>query len=262
MSRRTSDQLLSEFHPSKADQIRHSAAQIIQEVDGSKEQTLLLLADQLHHPLNSEALITALFSLSEQLVLQEKDFQILVGDESSGRLPSLLVKKLFDSVRRKRNSPPIPFIPLIGGGLRGEQKAALEDYIAQNRGKLQGALIVTEYIQSGESMHDTLNIFRRYDLHPTVAAISAAAERGAYLGLIPNKLVLGKDQSNVGVYLWSKARAAGVEKRTSAGPHPVALKNRISDPDERREIQENINQSRRDIALIAEVFAQLLERKK
>ncbi len=235
--------------------MRIQAETIIGESEGDVKKALKELAQQVDSPLNKPDLLEAMYLLCEKLISRVEEFSVIISDESSGRLVSLLVKNLFD---RKRSSP-VPITFLLGGRLDSPQRKNVIDYLRQHRSKLQNALIVSEYLESGDSMAEFLADFRLQNLKAKVAAVSAIGVGNRYSRLFPEELIAGKLSSSVGIWLHDESLATGVDKNFAEGPFP----NRIKDEDEtwsqqkKIRMQHSVNQARRDIALIAEVFAQM-----
>ncbi len=252
----------------KRRELKVLAAKILAEGGQDRDQTLKLLAESLKSPLRDFGLLKALYSLSQQLLPRSNDFAVIVSDEASGRIPSLLVKELFDRVRLNRGETKIPITFLLGGYTLPQQKAKVADFVAGHKGELEQALIVSEFMMSGESMANTLEDFHRQGLDPTVAAVSTWYKKGEYKRLASDKLVIGVDDDNIGATrLWGETTSSGVVKlETSPGPHPESTKlvkkgndlHDMSEIDFAEPVQKDIALARGEIYLVAEVFFGML----
>lgn len=112
--------------------------------------------------------------------LEAGNYGLIVGDDTSGRVPTLAVKGISDFVSEKMQKDKVQTVFLQAG-----TKVADDEVIAQLRSrvlpfkeKLAGkkALIVTEYIQSGKSINRLMNIFNAHDISFDVVSISVSNE--------------------------------------------------------------------------------------
>ena len=47
--------------------------------------------------------------------LENGEYQILISDEASGRIPALVFLHVINEIYRKKGYPPLTFVPLAGG---------------------------------------------------------------------------------------------------------------------------------------------------
>ncbi len=251
----------SDSRQRKAEEREKIASEIIDLNQGDLGRTWVSLAEKVHFPFDSEKLIRVMFQLSAKLIARESEFKRLISDEASGRLPSLIIKDLFDRRRKERGQEEMPLLFLLGGRMPDQQHRVVREYVLKHRHELAQSLVVSEYIASGESMAWFLDIFRQFGLEPVVSAVTCRYGQKDYKVHFPNELIVGADDSTTGQYLWSKGLATGVEKP------PESVKNPPPFPEVRknyqwstssREAQQAILRAREDVALISEVFARLL----
>ncbi len=215
---------------------------------------------------NNHELLQAIYGLCEKLVPLAKEIEIIVGDDASGRLPSLLIKHSLDAVRQKMGLPPIPIRFIASGRSTGEQTEAVRHYLEEHKSELASAVIVTEFMSSGESMAELVRMFRGLDLEPIVAAVSIGGEPEFYREKIQAKIIYGQiGQAGLDFY-GSKSRPfSGVNKkmgaRDSAHSEPTK-KYEAKTKEQQIDVQRTINAARDDVALVGEVFSRLLARRK
>ncbi len=258
MKTRVVDQVTNqERSATRAEELKIQAESIIESNKGLYKSTLKELSRQVKFPLNQPDLLDPMYLLCRKLIPRSEEFKVIVSDEGSGRLVSLLVKDLFD----RRRLAPIPITFILGGRMTPSQRKKVSEHFARHRSELDHALIVSEYLESGNSMAKFLADFRQQNLQATVATISALESSEEYRQLFSEELIVGQLRSSSGLQLYREPDATGVEKRSAEGPFPDRIKDEAESltKAEKISIQRPINQARRDIALIAEVFDRLLK---
>ena len=104
------------------------------------------------------------------LELRERIFQYdtILSDDASARLPSLLLRKI---INRARNTS-IPIYFLAGGHGLAKRAEQIEAFLKKKKGELGKVLLVTEYVFSGRSMTDLTDILKKIGIVFDVASVA------------------------------------------------------------------------------------------
>ncbi len=250
---------MKKISPDQIDTIfQETSADTADERNGA---VLLKLSEHLKSNLDTPEVLSACYELCKKLAADPAKYDTIISDDASGRLPSLLLKEILDQLRIRQNLPPLKIWFLSAGRNRLEQREAIAKFINQHLDDLHHALIVTEIVDSGESMKNFSQIFKNFSLLPDIASVSAVVDPSYYQGLFVNQLIVGQ-QGRVGGYLHGEAARfqAGVSKQGMRQPsaHPQSLRE-AARPGDRVDVQREVNRTRQEIGLIAKVFLKLLE---
>lgn len=117
-----------------------------------------------------EAMKPGLVSLTRQLkdAIESGEYQTLISDDTRGRIPTLILRKIFKAKAPNARDLQTYFLAL--GRSRLDWDSSLEDYIKENKSKWGKTLIITEFIHSGNAVKkiwinfDYLNHFDNYDI--------------------------------------------------------------------------------------------------
>ncbi len=266
--------------PAERRQKREKIAKLIaQESRGDKLKAFTLLAARLHYPLSERHLLAILFSLSERLASRVQDFSIIISDEASGRIPSLIFQEVLNRKRKQLDLSPLMISFLLGGKVNKFQAEAVHDFVTHPpkslTDDLSRPLIVTEYMHSGDSMKNFLEAFYKNGIQPVVAAVSIDRRIAEYQSLfskdedlqsghksLEDVLLIGDDAKTSKAYgaaFHGSPDVTGViRSKSGKSAHPVLL--RQAEPTlDKAGAQDKIIQSRDEAALVAEVFARLLK---
>lgn len=125
-------------------------------------------------------------NLVKQLIpaVKNHEYNLIIGDDVSGRLPTLVVGGLIKEIYR-REKIDIPQILFFLGGRSScrekisehLQKLAKENKIDLKQGK---TLVVTEYMSSGRSMVDFLGAIKEAGLSGDLAALNTEVDSALY----------------------------------------------------------------------------------
>lgn len=212
---------------------------------------------------------TTLLKTIARLVLELKEsiaqYDTILSDDASGRLISLILKKVADSAPQRENKPPIKTYFLAGGrhAFYG-RKQPLARFLQSKRNEFGKALLVTEFIDTGTSLSKLSGLLDEFDIDHDIAAVSA---REDYINKLDDaaderehthdKLIKIKGRLHYGAIDSSGAvlhdnRMSGVKKsRTLSADNQKIIK-------DDRVAQKTINESREDISKIASEFTKLL----
>src|SRR3989338_2770049 len=124
-----------------------------------------------------------MFKLARSLKERALTYDTIVSDDASGRLVSLFVKKVFDGLRKKQNQPPIKINFIASGRFISESKReGIKDFLDRNKNKIGKVLLVTEYIETGQSISEIIKILNSLQIDSDLAALSVY--RGVDLDLL------------------------------------------------------------------------------
>ncbi len=266
--------------PAERRQEREKIAQkIVTESRGNQRKALKLLAEQLSPPLGHSELLVSLFAMAERLLPRSGEFEIIVSDETSGRIPSLIFQDILNRQRSKINKDPLVISFLLGGRISKVQARAVQNFVAippkSLAEKLRQPLIVTEYVDRGLSLQAFLNTFYRQGISPVVAAVSVREDPAFYRFIFEknpsqpsgkktlNDLFIVGDslehEGGWGVFFRDNPLGSGVVKGgKEKSPHPASVLQSTATLN-KEEIRAKIKKSRDEAALVAEVFARLLK---
>ncbi len=135
------------------------------------------MAEKLDGPFEHPEVIEAFENLSEQIGDRFGDYETIISDDASGRLPSLVLRKLISRVREEesKKSPDTFFV--VGGmhppegteeAVRGFLEKTLEE-----KGDLGKTLIVSEYIGEGISISELMETLKQLGVDYDFATVSS-----------------------------------------------------------------------------------------
>ena len=155
--------------------------------------------------------------------IKNGDYQLVIGDDASGRLPALLMHRVVRAVYRKSGRGELPLLFLAGsGGLqdsqRREKTEKLESFIRSciEETPLRRVLIVTEVVQTGESLRPLCHVLQDLGLQYDIATVGIDPPDGTperacarLAGSLGGEVVYGmKGEPSV----YGEHRLAGVQK--------------------------------------------------
>ena len=184
-----------------------------------------------------------------RLVLELRDrvsqYDTILSDDASGRLPSLLLRKIMNKARDTN----IPIYFLAAGHGLSSRAEHVEAFLKKKKGELGKVLLVTEYIASGVSMINLTDILRKVGIVFDVASV-VVSENAKYEGDV---IYGGKDA--LGPFFYN-LKESGVSKYVERGTtedqdlaHPQRAK---ENPYEERLVRE-------DLDIIAQELVKLLD---
>src|SRR3989338_2822258 len=120
------------------------------------------------HPPSSESAIWYLARLVLELRERVLQYDTILSDDASGRLPSLLLRKIINRARDAN----IPIYFLAGGHGIPRRAEQIEAFLKKKKGELGKVLLVTEYVFSGRSMTDLTDILKKIGIVFDVASVA------------------------------------------------------------------------------------------
>lgn len=224
-----------------------------------------------------EPMCKILRSLSEDI--DNGKIQFLVGDDTSGRVPTLILKKCIARLYDKQQlpSPETYFINGPGGGLRlnDEQFEQRVNLVTQhlnkcmeNRDVQRKILLITEAINSGDSIRPTLEACKRLEMLIEIVAVGVDRDEKdiekdldvkIHFGMYGTPLIYNKP-AYAGVY---KKKPSGLE-RYGDKPAPLiaeSYKQTVQKKDQ-LEKQQWLNEIRREVDVLVDEVVEFYEKSK
>ncbi|MDO8573693.1 MAG: hypothetical protein Q7R77_02990 [Candidatus Daviesbacteria bacterium] len=183
-------------------------------------------------------IICALFNLASKLEPRVLEFDTLVGDDASGRLPTLFLRKVLNNLRIARGGDNIQTLFIAGGSnfLPGVGSSGIESLI-RRQSELGSILFSTEYIREGRSAAILTEFLQKKGMDVTIAAVTVSYELDTHQVNYP--LYYGEIDDGPFLVFYIRHEYCGVEK---IGPGPYHIV-RASDynPRKVREARMTIN---------------------
>lgn len=205
----------------------------------------------------------ALFRLAQKVIEGRQEYDFIISDDASGRLPSLFLKKVLDGFRKRQGLPNIS-IRFIAAG-RHEKEAifkSIRDYLEKNvHGRV---LVVTEFIDTGRSMTRLAQILESAGLKFDIASVTVGQERvlDGVLSELRRKTdsprIFSGGISSTGALFHGASSISGVGKGEAPSPFPEKYASSKILQNERLKIQESVNQARKDIGFLAQETLKVL----
>lgn len=133
------------------------------------------LLDMLKSPaLKNESMLRALAHLAEQVKEHALEYQTILSDDASGRLASLFLARVINKRRKEvgeRKSIPVHFIA-SGRHENPNQNASIAKFLNENKSQFGRSLVVTDYIEKGESIQTLIKILKDCGVEFDIAAVS------------------------------------------------------------------------------------------
>ncbi len=201
------------------------------------------------------------FSLVAKLKenIDKGEYDVLIGDDASGRIPTLILRGVFNARSRKlhpelKDSDSEVVTRFIAGGQvenRKEMEEALKKIKSENNKK---ALVVTEYISSGKSMERMSEILNNLGMTFDVAAFISNKEKikiPEISRFLYGDLSLDNTYEDIPPAFYDKPELNGVVKDAHAQSYAIPfIKDLSAEQDEIKDIQEKINLARKDVDLL------------
>ena len=183
------------------------------------------LTKKLERPFDLKTIIV----LARLVIKLERDlptYDTILSDDASGRLPSLFLRKIINHVRSKTGQGAVKTYFLASGSHNKiEKDEAIERFLVDKKKEITKALVVTEYITTGNTIMNIMKLLTDIGIDFDVACVSAEEGPGHYIrefGDIFKKIRCGESFSTAGLSFFSERDiVGGVEKKDgSLSPHP------------------------------------------
>jgi hypoxanthine phosphoribosyltransferase len=160
-------------------------------------------------------------------------YQLVIGDDASGRIPTLIVSKVIKEIYRTKGYPELDIRFIAGGGsgygqtslseitlslkehvlspkILSERRELIREIKDDSEGKLKRALIVTDIIETGKSLRPLVTALNSEGMAVDIAAVNAAPENRKYYSknILGSRVINGCGSPNI----YSKPYISGVEK--------------------------------------------------
>jgi hypothetical protein len=106
----------------------------------------------LSYPFNDEAVICGLYGLAEKIAPYAAEYDVIIGEGTSGRISALVMRSLINQQRAAQGMPPIKVHFLHGEPLTPAHFRGLPKGTEAGR-----SLVVTEYAHTGKTLLATCN---------------------------------------------------------------------------------------------------------
>lgn len=168
--------------------------------------------------------ILAFESLVHKLRERLPNYDTILSDDASGRLVTLVLRKIIDQARNEAGLDPVKTFFLASGRHdSAEIIDKIESFLEDKKDDIKKALLVTEYISTGKSIEKLAKVLEKLEIPFDLAAPSINDLPETYSTLISSRIVYG-EHSRIGSNLWSRKDLTGVEKNNSTvSPHPVKI---------------------------------------
>lgn len=118
--------------------------------------------------------------------LESGDFEILVGEDASGRVPSFIMKRIIDRIYEMSGRPHPKMIFLAGGSIsrksedREKKKNAIVAYLKESgleQQNIHRALIITDTIHTGRSSSLLENALSELNIRVDIASVASTKSK-------------------------------------------------------------------------------------
>jgi len=221
-----------------------------------KEIDIEKLSSQMStEPFKDKDILRSFIELIKNLKDKLITYDTILSDDASGRLVSLVLRKIINEARKRKgeNLSEINTYFLATGYNFDERSIKnLQLFLKGKKPEIKKALVVTEYIETGNSIKRLIEDLEKLSIHFDVAAISIAKDHNAYPTKITRRLYSGSQHSKIGLSFYDKTNLTGVMKNTELNihsPHPK----RINYP-----LLSDLAAARKDVEILAKELEKLI----
>ena len=156
-----------------------------------------------------EGLATLVLKLESKL----DEYDTIIGDDVSGRLIALFLRRIIKAKRQEKDLPP-PQSLFVAGGRTKFQAGKIRDYLDQKKDKIGKTLLVTEYISSGAGISWLAEIMKELGIDFDLATLSIMNSPSYYDNLpgISGRLYYGDSEKRAGVFFYNRKGLTGLRK--------------------------------------------------
>lgn len=202
--------------------------------------------------------------------IENGEYGLIIGDDASGRIPTLILGNFIKTISEQRGlkKPNIIFIPgkLMGpilnldSGMRAKSKK-LENHIAKfGATKDKRILIVTDTVLSGDSLKILVTVLHEIGFTCDIATIGVETDEKDLLNRDSNlhhsEVISGEYYNEDGFKqhtpkIYRAKTLSGVTKKAGQ-TKSTTVKSTESDEEEKKIIQDQINQAREDASVVTD----------
>jgi len=176
-------------------------------------------------------------------------YDTIISDDSSGRLVSLVLRKVIEEAKKRKRIEGGVHTYFVAAGRHGHRITnQMSDFLQSKKPEIQKALVVTEYIETGQSIGRIVDVLRSLDIKFDIATLSISNKLSRYSSKITRRLYYGEPNSSDGLKFYNRKNMTGITK-SDTSPHPVKSR----EPD-----FEEINNARQDINRLAAELKKLI----
>lgn len=162
-------------------------------------------------------LVSELSLLAERINENAGIYNSIVSDDASGRLVSLFLKKVLE-IARKKEGLGLLKLKFVAGGRFGKEErfSEIRNFLGKHKEELGRVLLVTEYIESGQSIKNIINILNSLSIPFDLATLSMYSSYSLTKRRLKNlgiNLYHASESLDVGVGLHGKHSLSGVERK-------------------------------------------------
>lgn len=227
----------------------------------------------------AHSLLEAMARLVYEMRGKVLDYDSIIGDDISGRLPTLIIGKLVNRKRRELGKNPVPVLFIAGGkskNIWGEkQREGVTGFLKDRKSDIgHKTLISTEYISSGKGVSWVLEALKDLGIDYDVSAVSINTEverESSVEGELAGKVFYGGN-SHEGAFFHASYSGVGVMKPEydwfSGIPSAHSKRGRQSQEydknsnwymRDREQLRGQIVDARKDVNVISEELYKILE---
>ena len=205
-----------------------------------------------------------IFWIIDQLKDKLKDgkYQVLIGDDASGRIPALIIKKIVDHIYEKygHEKPDLKFFSGTKGTIKKDLKEsnakAITEFATKQGLAGKNALLITDYIQSGAGMVSLTRGLENAGINLEVATMALNKDSKSIEKNVPYPIHDG--ENIVAPLIYGRYDLGGVRK-DKVNKDSIHAK-RFLDTAPGYSDQEDINTARQDSDIIAAKIIDIFDR--
>jgi len=204
-----------------------------------------------------EAMVEDFARLLVELKDKLEGYDTIISDDSSGRLPAIVLRRIINKKRKAANLPEVNTFFVASGrhNFRAIRNKML-DFFNKKKDGIGKALLVSEYISSGGSIEQLVKVMEEVGLDFDLSVISIEEEPDHYAGKDFVKHLIYGGVNSGGLYFYGHG-GTGVIKDEYAGKSARSI-HPIKNP---KVFQQKINSTRENMNFLADELYSLVETK-
>ena|SRR3989344_6276370 len=119
--------------------------------------------------------------LLEFIIASGKFYDMIIGDDTSGRIPTLVIGKVLNNLNAENGNEPMP-VRFVGRNWKSQDSIGLElnNILRHCDKKLRRVLVVTEYMASGSTVKNLSDYLEQRRLDFDVASLAVQSSEKEY----------------------------------------------------------------------------------
>lgn len=223
-----------------------------------------------------------MYALVKKIASHADQYDSIISDDASGRLVSLFLKKVLDTLRSK-GSLPLKLRFIAGDQNDPDRSLRMERFLTKNKENLGKVLLSTEFIYYGKTIKDFIKALESSGIPFDLAALTISTDalskdsENLNIDLMGNRVSIKNgsehvfyygENSSEGLSLYGQEKSAGVKKYRGGGLlFPLRYKDLVGEglsteekQTKEKEVQQRVKEARRDIELLAKRVVEFLEK--